>query len=98
MDDSRAELEQGDALVQACARGDRRAFHQLYVNEAPRMLALARRFTGDASLAEDALQDTFVQVWKNAGRFRSQRGSARTWLFGLLRYRLINQQHRCRNP
>lgn len=96
MDDSRAELEQGDALVQACARGDRRAFHQLYVNEAPRMMALARRFTEDASLAEDALQDTFVQVWKNAGRFRSQRGSARTWLFGLLRYRLINQHHRSR--
>ncbi|MDF1724123.1 MAG: sigma-70 family RNA polymerase sigma factor [Alcanivorax sp.] len=96
MDDSRAELEEGNALVRACAGGDRQAFHQLYLNEAPRMLALARRFTGESSLAEDALQDTFIQVWENARRFQSQRGSARTWLFGLLRYRLINQHHRSR--
>ncbi|EKF75752.1 ECF subfamily RNA polymerase sigma-24 subunit [Alcanivorax hongdengensis A-11-3] len=96
MDDQRADLEQGNALLQACAGGDRQAFHRLYLNEAPRMLAVARRFTGDASLAEDALQETFVQVWKHAHRFDCERGSARTWLFGLLRYRLINQHHRAR--
>jgi RNA polymerase sigma-70 factor (ECF subfamily) len=96
MDDSRAELEEGNVLLRACASGDRQAFHQLYLNEAPRMLALARRVTGESSLAEDALQDTFIQVWENARRFQSQRGCARTWLFGLLRYRLINQHHRSR--
>lgn len=96
MDDSRADLEEGNALLRACARGDRQAFHQLYLNEAPRMLALARRFTGELSLAEDALQDTFVQVWNNARRFQSERGSARTWLFAILRYRLLDQQQRSR--
>ena len=78
MDDSRADLEEGNTLLRASARGDRQAFHQLYLNEAPRMLALARGFTGELSLAEDALQDTFVQVWNNARRFQSERGSART--------------------
>lgn len=94
MDDISADLEAGNALMQACAGGDRQAFHQLYLNEAPRMLAFARRFTGESACAEDALQDTFVQVWKNAHRFRNERGSARAWLYGLLRYRLLNQQRR----
>ncbi|MED5389573.1 MAG: sigma-70 family RNA polymerase sigma factor [Pseudomonadota bacterium] len=96
MDDGRAELEEGNALMRACARGDRQAFQQLYLNEAPRMLALARRFTGESSLAEDALQDTFVQIWKQAKRFRSERGSARAWMGGLLRLRLIDQYQRVR--
>ena len=75
MDDISADLEAGNALMQACAGGDRQAFHQLYLNEAPRMLAFARRFTGESACADDALQDTFVQVWKNAHRFRHERGS-----------------------
>ena len=60
------------------------------------MLALARRLTGDAGLAEEALQDTFVQVWRNAVRFRPEKGSARAWLYALLRYRLINQHRRAK--
>ena len=94
MDDTPPDLEAGNALMLACAGGDRQAFHQLYLNEAPRMLAFARRFTGEAASAEDALQDTFVQVWKNANRFRREKGNARAWLFGVLRYRLLNQQRR----
>ncbi|ERS12933.1 MULTISPECIES: RNA polymerase sigma factor [Alcanivoracaceae] len=94
MDDDQQHLEQGNALMLACAGGDRDAFQRLYSIEAPRMLALARRFTGEQAAAEDAVQDTFVQVWRNAHRFRRERGSARAWLYSLLRYRLINQQRR----
>ena len=94
MDDTPPDLEVGNALMLACASGDRQAFHQLYLNEAPRMLAFARRFTGESASAEDALQDTFVQVWKNANRFRRERGSARSWLYAVLRYRLLNQHRR----
>ncbi|MGB2337274.1 MAG: sigma factor, partial [Alcanivorax sp.] len=83
MDDTPPDLEVGNALMLACASGDRQAFHQLYLNEAPRMLAFARRFTGESASAEDALQDTFVQVWKNANRFRRERGSARSWLYAV---------------
>ncbi|HCE41113.1 MAG: RNA polymerase subunit sigma [Alcanivorax sp.] len=95
-DDQQQHLEQGTALLLACAGGDGTAFQRLYSIEAPRMLALARRFTGE-SAAADAVQDTFVQVWRNAHRFRRERGSARAWLYSLLRYRLINQQRRGRH-
>ncbi|QJX02984.1 hypothetical protein HML84_19105 [Alcanivorax sp. IO_7] len=78
MDDNQQQhLEQGTALLLACAGGDGAAFQRLYSIEAPRMLALARRFTGESAAAEDAVQDTFVQVWRNAHRFRRERGSAR---------------------
>jgi len=96
-DDQQPHLEQGDALLLACAGGDGAAFQRLYAIEAPRMLALARRFTGESAAAEDAVQDTFVQAWRNAHRFRRERGSARAWLYSLLRYRLINQQRRGRH-
>mgnify|MGYP000102242707 CR=1 FL=1 len=94
MDESNHALEQATVLLLACARGDGTAFQRLYRLEAPRMLALARRLCGDPGLAEDALQDTFVQIWRNAGRFQSGKGSARAWMYALLRYRLINQHRR----
>ena len=88
MDESNHQLEQATVLLLACARGDAKAFQRLYRLEAPRMLALARRLSGDRELAEEALQDTFVQVWRNAVRFHPEKGSARAWLYALLRYRL----------
>ncbi len=54
------------------------------------MFALARRLTGEHGLAEEALQDTFVQVWTQSHRFKPQRGSARAWLYSLLRNRIIS--------
>ncbi|HEX5677892.1 MAG TPA: sigma-70 family RNA polymerase sigma factor [Alcanivorax sp.] len=96
MDESNHELEQATVWLLACARGDAKAFQRLYRMEAPRMLALARRLCGDPGLAEEALQDTFVQAWRNAARFRPEKGSARAWLYALLRYRLINQHRRTR--
>ncbi|HAR59010.1 MAG TPA: RNA polymerase subunit sigma, partial [Alcanivorax sp.] len=47
MDESNHQLEQATVLLLACARGDAKAFQRLYRLEAPRMLALARRLSGD---------------------------------------------------
>lgn len=96
MDDGQQDLEHGNTLLMACADGDRNAFHRLYLREAPRLLALARRFTGDGAAAEDAVQDTFVQAWRNARRFHRERGSARAWLYGILRLRLLSQHRGAR--
>src|SRR5262249_39229598 len=58
----------------------------------------ARRLTGDASLAEDALQDTFVRVHRRLSTFR---GDSRfsTWLFRVatncaLMVRRLEKRHR----
>src|SRR4051812_24985661 len=48
--------------LQACARGDRAALRAIYDAEAPRMLGVAQRLLRRPALAEEAVQDAFVQV------------------------------------
>jgi RNA polymerase sigma-70 factor (ECF subfamily) len=77
-------------MLLRCAAGDRTAFRSLYDAQASRLHGLALRITGQPSLAADAVHDTFLQVWENAGRFDPARGPAEAWLTGLLRFRAID--------
>lgn len=78
-----APFDHATALL-ACARGDERAFHQLYEHEAPHILALCRRLVpGDA---EGLLHDTFALIWRNADQYDSRFGSARAWIYSVLRH------------
>jgi RNA polymerase sigma-70 factor, ECF subfamily len=61
----------GDAeLVDRARRGDLAAFETLFRRHSPRVHTVALRVLGDAGDAEEATQDTFVQVWKNLAAFR----------------------------
>jgi RNA polymerase sigma-70 factor (ECF subfamily) len=79
-----------DGALQRCARGESAALRAIYDAEAPRMLGVAIRILRRQSLAEDAVQDAFVQVWQRAASFDPSRGSARTWLYAVLRHRALN--------
>ena len=81
-------------LLAACARQDRQAFQRLYERTAPQLLACLIRILRSRALAEDALQDVFVQVWGRAGQYESGRGSAWAWLIAIARYRAIDLQRR----
>ena len=81
-------------LLAACARQDRQAFQRLYERTAPQLLACLIRILRNRPLAEDALQDVFVQVWGRAGQFESGRGSAWGWLIAIARYRAIDLRRR----
>lgn len=91
--DSGAESEIAKLLL-ACARQDRQAFQRLYERTAPQLLACLLRILRNRALAEDALQDVFVQVWGRAGQFESGRGSAWAWLIAIARYRAIDLRRR----
>lgn len=66
-------------LIQAAAKGDRHAYQRIYQSHIGQVYALCCRLTGDASLAEDAAQEVFIQLWKKIGNF--QGGSKfSTWL------------------
>jgi RNA polymerase sigma-70 factor (ECF subfamily) len=82
-------IDLNDALRRA-AEGDRGALRRVYDAEAPRMLGVAMRFLHRRALAEEAVHDTFVQVWQKAGSFDPARGEARTWLYAILRNRSLN--------
>ena len=81
-------------LLVRCGRGDRSAFRRLYDLQAPRLHGVALRITRQASLAADAVQEAFLQVWQNAARYDPARGSAEAWLVILVRYRALDLARR----
>ncbi len=89
--------EQLKQLLGASAHGDARAFKSLYDQTSPRLHAVALTIMRDSDLAEDVLQDAFVQVWHRASEFHADRGSVLTWLTTIVRYRgidLLRKRHR----
>jgi RNA polymerase sigma-70 factor (ECF subfamily) len=77
-------------MLQRCARGDRAALRALYDHEAARMLGIAQRLLRRRALAEEAVQDAFVQIWRKADSFDPARGEGRTWIYAILRNRALN--------
>ncbi|MER3413920.1 MAG: hypothetical protein C4341_06730 [Armatimonadota bacterium] len=73
-------LDDDSVLVRRFLAGDVSAFDSLYQRYYNKVYALARGILGDSDDALDALQSTFVQVWKNLPRFQ-QRSQFGTWLY-----------------
>jgi RNA polymerase sigma factor (sigma-70 family) len=82
--------EEVTALIGRCAAGDRTALKRLFDAESPRMIGVAERILRRRALAEEAMQDAFVQVWRRASSFDATLGSGRTWLYTILRNRSLN--------
>ncbi|MEF7612573.1 sigma-70 family RNA polymerase sigma factor [Aquincola sp. MAHUQ-54] len=80
-----------DAAVMACARGERFALRALYEREARWLLGVAQRIVQDKARAEDVLHDAFIQVWQHAGSFQPELGSARGWLYTIVRHRALGE-------
>jgi RNA polymerase sigma factor (sigma-70 family) len=78
------------AIIGRCASGDRSALKRLFDAEGPRMIGVAERILRRRALAEEAMQDAFVQVWRRASSFDPRLGSGRTWLYTILRNRSLN--------
>ena len=73
------------AAIARCAAGDRAALRVIYDIEAARMVGVARRMLRRQDLAEEAVQDAFMRVWRSARTFDPQKGAARSWLYAILR-------------
>jgi len=79
-----------EVLLHRCANGDRAAFRLLYDRWGSRLYGIALRITRQATLASDAMQDAFVQIWQQAHRFDPSRGGPEAWLIGIVRYRALD--------
>jgi RNA polymerase sigma-70 factor, ECF subfamily len=80
-----------EAAVLACARGERYALRALYERESRWLLGVALRIVGQRERAEDVLHDAFVQVWLHAASFDPSLGSARGWLYTIVRHRALRE-------
>jgi RNA polymerase sigma-70 factor (ECF subfamily) len=67
-------------LVVSAQNGDRNAFSELVRVHAQGVLNVIYRLCGDAQLAEDAAQETFIRAWQNLSTYRPQT-SLRNWLY-----------------
>lgn len=82
------------AWIERIARQDERALEALYDATSARVNGVILRITQRASLAEEVLEDTFWQVWRQAPRFDAQRGRPITWLLAMARSRAIDALRR----
>ena len=67
-----------------------RDVREAYAAHAGELYGFARRSLGDAGLAEEAVQETFLRAWRAGERFDPELGSLRTWLFAILRNVVID--------
>jgi RNA polymerase sigma-70 factor (ECF subfamily) len=73
---------------------DQTALGLLYENLVGQVYGLALRITRRVSLAEEVVQDTFWQVWRQAPRFDPERGPAKAWVMTIARSRALDALRR----
>jgi len=78
------------AALARCAAGDRTALQMIYNSEAPKMIGVARRILFRQDLAEEAVHDAYLRIWRAAASFDPHRGSARGWLYAVVRNRALS--------
>ncbi len=79
------------ATLAQVASGDQRAFGQLYDRLSGPLYSLAVRMLGDATEAQDALQDVFLQIWRRAPSYDADQSSVVSWAMLLTRSRVIDR-------
>src|SRR3954454_11966089 len=85
-------------LIQRTGNGDRSAFEKLYKRYARPVFGLALRRLGDRGRAEDALQETFVSVWRSASTYKPERGPGAPWLYGVARNAIVDRSRARSEP
>jgi RNA polymerase sigma-70 factor (ECF subfamily) len=78
-----------DALAR-CARRDAAALRLIFEREGQQLVAVAQRILRRRELAEEVVQDAFVQIWQKSGQFAAGSGSARGWIYAIVRNRCLN--------
>ncbi|AXB43931.1 ECF RNA polymerase sigma factor SigK [Amycolatopsis albispora] len=79
-----------ELLVQV-AKGDERAFEQVYDRLAGPILGLVRRVVRDGAQSEEVAQEVLVELWRTAPRYSPERGSALNWALTLAHRRAVDR-------
>ncbi|MBC7779581.1 MAG: sigma-70 family RNA polymerase sigma factor [Proteobacteria bacterium] len=86
-------------LAQHLARvalGDRDALRQVYDATSSHLLGVALRILNRRELAEDVLQDAFVNVWHHAGSYQAATSQPMTWLISIVRNKALDHLRQAR--
>lgn len=81
-------------LLRRLGDGDGTAYREIVSRFASPALALATRVTRNRDLAEDAVQDAFVEVWRRSARFDPARGDLRSWVMTVVHHKAVDTVRR----
>ena len=88
--DERSDGQSDVELLHGIAGGQQAMLGTLYDRYAAATFGLLLRIVGSRSRGEELLQDVFLQVWRRAGDYETQRGSVAAWLFTIARNRALD--------
>jgi len=80
-----------DSLLLRVAEGDQQAFSELYDELAGRVLGLITRLLKDRAQSEEVAQEVFLEVWQQAAKFDTTRGSASSWVLTMAHRRAVDR-------
>jgi RNA polymerase sigma-70 factor (ECF subfamily) len=79
-------------LVAQLQAGDKKAFEYLYDSYSAALLGIAMRvLNSNQPLAEDAIQESFVKIWKNINNYDTHKGTIFTWMLNIVRNTSIDK-------
>ncbi len=91
-DRSAAETELDTLLIGRIQCGDEGALTRLYDRWVDRVYSVAAHVLGSQDQADDVVERTFTQIWKDAGRYDPERGSVCAWIVTIARSHALTLQ------
>lgn len=79
------------AVIEEVAAQDQQALAKLYDATRSLVYGLVLRILADHSVAEEVLIDVYMQAWRQASRYREERGSPIAWLTTIARSRALDR-------
>ncbi len=78
-------------LLRASARGDERAFAELYDATSRRLYGLVLRVVRDPAQSEEVAQEAYLEIWRSSARFDATRGSAMSWMMTIAHRKAVDR-------
>lgn len=78
-------------IVQLLAQEDKAAIDLLYANYSDSLYGVILKITNNEEVAQDALQESFVKIWKNAKKYDPKKAKLFTWLYRIARNTAIDK-------
>ena len=85
-----AEQSRLAALLSRSALGDREAFADLYAATRSKLFGVSLRIVRERALAEEVLQDSFVNIWNHAADYAQAKSAPSTWMTAIVRNRSLD--------
>jgi len=78
-------------LLQLSAQNNQNAFKELYDQTSPRLYRLSLHFLQNKRLAEEVLQETYLEIWRRCITYNPQYGSVIIWMSAIIRSKAIEK-------